>query len=193
MNPTRILRSTRRALTAVPMALALLAGTALLTTGTPATAAEKIDPNKPSVPPATSIVNIYVAGTVVGEPEDVVFPKVQVAIGSTLIPVQAPGEIKRLALDVTVIKAAGAGLESKKKYVATFYDHLLEVYEPALVVDRTFAFGLDEKGLYPDLAGRLLLNLTFDDDGVITGATGTIDAIPPFEEPVDPLIDPATL
>lgn len=194
MKSKQFLTSTRQALAAVPMALALLGGTALLMTGTPA-AAQKAAAKKPPTATVTSFVEILVSGTVAGEPgfsEDVAFPKVKVQIGSTLILDEFDPTNRRVALDISMIKAAGVGLQTRKKYIANYTDHFNQVLESPMQPDTApFLFGLDQKGASADLSGMLSLSLNFDHNGVITGARGTIEAVPVYEEPIDPLFDPA--
>ncbi|MEO5660138.1 MAG: hypothetical protein ABIQ90_10110 [Polaromonas sp.] len=176
MKANRLIRRTRQVLTVIPMTLALLTGaTLLMATSTSAIAQTALQPQ-----PTTSTVQIVIAGTVPGPPEDVVFNKAQVQVGSTLIPADPtdPTSVKKLKLDFTFIKAAGVGKTTKAKYIASDKVTVTRDFSGTMVVKITFSFVQDKHPLTEARYGLATFNLTFDTNGVITGASGAISGVP---------------
>ena len=190
MKTSTNFKGTRQALMAVPMALALLAGTTLMT-ATPA-AAQVTTTTTAKKPPTTtatktSTVEILVSGAVEAEPETVVFEKVRLAISSTLIPADGTN-LDRVALDIGFVKAEGYGLESKKKYISSYKEVVQANFAARIELDQIFKFGFAEiKPLAEDLPGLLSLDLDLDSTGAITSAVGSIHTVP-VVEPVDPAL-----
>lgn len=176
MKTNRFIRRTRQVLTVIPMTLALLTGATLLMT----TSTSVIAQTAPL--PTKSIVQIVISGTVPGPPEDVVFSKAQVVVGSTLIPADPTvlNSVKRLMIDFTFLKAAGFGTTTKAKYIASDQVTLIRNFSGTLVLGITFPFVEDKQPLTSARSGLATFNLTIDTNGVITGASGAISGIPAF-------------
>jgi hypothetical protein len=175
MNMHQFSSSTRRVLSAIPMVFALLTGATFLMAAPCAIAAVA------TTSPPKSIVDILVTGTVPGPPEAVNFTKVTAEIGSTLLPgdpatATSPATAPRLMIDITFIKAPGVGATTKLKYTAEAGVTKIRDFAGNMVLEITFPFNLDKRPLNEALSGLATFNLTFDTNGVITGASGTISA-----------------
>lgn len=179
MRMQQFLSSARRALTVLPMMFALLTGATLLVTTTSATAqVAKSTPTK-------SIVDFFISGTVAGAPEDVVFRSVKVEIGSTLIPSGYPGVAPRLIVDIKFLdRPVGTGVTTHGVYFAMFQTSILREFAPNMTLAIPFPFLLNKAPFYEALSGLATYHLTFDRNGVITGAFGAISAIPNYDPPI---------
>jgi hypothetical protein len=191
MSMYKFLGGTRRVLAAIPMMVVLL-------TGTTSAMAQVV-----AAVPTKSTVTVVLTGTVPGPPEDISFTKAQVQIGSTLARDPDPTLPPVLIVDITFLKAAGVGVTTKSKYVAEGQVIKVRPLAATDAIQITFPFALDKaltaaqttslssttstatktatiadstKTVAEARAGLATFNLTFDTNGVITGATGTIGA-----------------
>ena len=174
MKLHHFLNSTRRVLAVIPVMVVLLAGTS--------SAMAQVAPTFPT----KSVVNIVVTGTVPGPPEDVAFNKVGVEIGSTLSRDADPTVPPQLIIDMNFLKAAGVGLSTKTKFIADAQVTMVRPQTSTAVLEITFPFRQDKttaltaaestQFLSEARTGLVTFNLTFDANGVITGASGTIGA-----------------
>lgn len=174
MKLHQFLSSTRRVLAVIPVMVVLLAGAS--------SAMAQVAPTFPT----KSVVTIVVTGTVPGPPEDVAFNKVGIEIGSTLSRDADPAVPPQLIIDMNFLKAAGVGLTTKKKYIADAQVTMVRPLTSTAVLEITFPFVENKttaltsaestKFLSEAPAGLATFNLTFDTNGVITGASGTIGA-----------------
>ena len=172
MNMHQFFTGTRRVLAVMPMLWVLLTGT------TSAVAQVAL------ATPTKSVVTVAVSGTVDGSiavsgagmaaQESVAFNKVGVEIGSTLSRNSDPALPPVLIVDITFLKAAGFGAVTKGKYVAEARVTKLRPFVANEVIAITFPFALDKAPLNEARAGLATFTLTFDTNGVITGASGTI-------------------
>lgn len=190
----QFLSGTRRVLAVIPMMVVLLTGT----TSSMAQLAQGALLVAPVIP-TKSVSTIVVTGTVPGPPEAVDFNKVQVQIGSTLARDPDPTLPPVLIVDITFLKAAGVGATTKTKYVAdaqvtkirplaandviaiTFpfvatKDKAATATTPAVISPTPPTTAQNTQFLAEAPSGLATFNLTFDTNGVITGATGTIGA-----------------
>jgi hypothetical protein len=190
MNMHSFLSGTRRRLAVLPMALIMLTGvTSAMAQVAPAT-------------PIKSTVNILVSGTVPGVPEAVAFTNAAVQIGSTLSRNSDPALPPVLIVDITFLKATGTGALSKAQYVAEAQVTKMRPFTANDVIEVTFPFNASAttaatvtaaaaatplairtaamaaatKVLSEARAGRAVFTLTFDTNGAVTGASGTIGA-----------------
>lgn len=175
MYTHQFLSRARRVLALIPVVVVLL-------TGTTSALAQVVAPAK--IPPM-STVTIVVTGTVPGPPESVAFNKVGVEISSTLSRDPDPTLPPQLIVDITFLKAAGVGLSTKTKFIADYKVTHVRPVRANDVIDITFPFQADKiitssamnTQLFTEArAGAATFNLTFDTNGVITGATGSIGA-----------------
>jgi len=172
MNIHELRAGTRAMLAAVPILLAVL-------TATTSAVAQVAPPN-----PTRSAVTVTISGTVEGTTatsgsqtaaqEPVAFDKVPVEIGSTLSRNSDPALPPVLIIDITFLKAQGVGLVTKSKFIAQAGVTKLKPFANNLVVPITFPFNLDKTPFSDARAGLATFNLTFDTNGVITGASGAI-------------------
>jgi hypothetical protein len=179
MNIHQFLSGTRKVLAAVPMLVVLLSGTT--------SAMAQVALLAPATP-TKSTNTIVVTGTVPGPPEDVAFNKVQVQIGSTLARDPDPTLPPVLIIDITFLKAAGVGVTTKTKYMAEAQVTKVRPQVANDVIEITFPYTQQKataaaltaaestQFLSASPAGLATFNLTFDTNGVITGATGAIGA-----------------
>jgi hypothetical protein len=177
MNIHQFLSGTRKVLAAVPMLVVLLSG---------ATSAMAQVALLAPATPTKSTNTVVITGTVPGPPEDVVFDKVKVEIGSTLARDPDPTLPPVLIVDITFLKAAGVGATTKTKYVAEAQVTKVRPQVANDVIEITFPYTQTKAGaltaaestqfLSASPAGLATFNLTFDTNGVITGATGAIGA-----------------
>jgi hypothetical protein len=190
MNMHSFLSGTRRRLAVLPMALIMLTGvTSAMAQVAPAT-------------PIKSTVNILVSGTVPGAPEAVTFSNAAVQIGSTLSRNSDPALPPVLMVDITFLKAIGVGALSRAHYVAEAQVTKMRPFKANEVIEVTFPFSASAtagailttstavsslairtttmaaatKALSEARAGRAVFTLTFDTNGGVTGASGTIGA-----------------
>ena len=172
MNMHELRAGTRAMLAALPMLLAVL-------TATPSAVAQVAPAN-----PTRNAVTVPVSGTVestaatsgsqTAAQEPVAFNKVPVEIGSTLSRNSDPALPPVLIIDITFLKAEGVGLVTKSKFIAEAGVTKLKPFAANLVIPITFPFNLDKRPLSEARSGLATFNLTFDTNGVITGASGTI-------------------
>jgi hypothetical protein len=185
----QFLSSTRTVLAVIPMLVILLTGSNLASAQVaqapaPApAAAAPIDKTK-------STMVIAIDGTVPVGTDNVVFNKVSVEIGSTLSRDADPAVAPQLIIDIRFLKAAGTAVNSKAKYESIAEFQIVKLFTPTKVLELTFPFTEVKAGkafsaltpaestqvLVDSPAGLATFNLTFDANGVITGATGSIGA-----------------
>jgi hypothetical protein len=190
MNMHQFLIGTRRRLAVLPMALLMLTGaTSALAQVAPAN-------------PTKSTVNILVSGTVGGHPEAVTFTNAAVQIGSTLSRNSDPALPPVLIVDITFLKATGTGVLTRAQYVAEAQVTKMRPFKANEVIEVTFPFSASAtagasltaaassaplairtaahafatKALSEARAGHAVFTLTFDTNGGVTGASGTIGA-----------------
>lgn len=176
MTMRKFLNTVRQALTVLPMIFALFTGASLVAATMSATA------QAATATPAKSIVDFFISGTVAGAPENVVFRNVKVEIGSTLIPSGDPAVAPRLILDIKFLnRAAGQGASTNGVYFAMFQTSIIREFAPNMTLAIPFPFLLNKAPFYDALSGLATYNLTFDRNGVITGASGTISAVPNYD------------
>jgi hypothetical protein len=190
MNMHPFLSGTRRRLAIIPLALILLTGATC--------AMAQVAPANP----IKSTVNILVSGTVPGAPEAVAFSNAAVQIGSTLSRNSDPALPPVLIVDITFLKAIGTGALTKTQYVAEAQVTKMRPFKANEVIEVTFPFNASmtaaptvttaavttslairttaiataTKAVSEARAGRAVFTLTFDTNGGVTGATGTIGA-----------------
>lgn len=175
MNMQRFLTAARRALSVVPVIGVLLWGH---TSALAQTAAAN---------PPQSTVTIPVSGTVAGSPvsataasatEAVSFARANVQIDSTLARPE-PGSTPVVIVSITFLDASGTGVKSKTKYVADTRLTQIRPLKGTDVIETTFPFAPDRpQGFLESRVGRATFTLTFDTNGVLTGASGAIDTLP---------------
>jgi hypothetical protein len=174
MKLHQLFAGTRRVLAGVPVALALLTAAA---------------PAPAQVAPANltrSAVTVAVSGTVEGATavsgssmaaqEAVAFNKVSVEIGSMLSKNSDPALPPVLIVDITFLKAQGIGLATKGKFIADAHVTKQRPFAPNDVIAITFPFNLEKAPAHESRSGHATFHLTFDSNGVITGASGSIDS-----------------
>jgi hypothetical protein len=190
MNMHSFLSGTRRQLAVLPVALLMLTGAT--------SAMAQVAPANPT----KSTVNILVSGTVSGAPEAVTFSNAAVQIGSTLSRNSDPALPPVLIVDITFLKATGTGAFTKAQYVAEAQVTKIRPFKANEVIEVTFPFSASTaagatlttavagaplairtaamaaatKVLSEARSGRAVFSLTFDTNGAVTGATGTIGA-----------------
>jgi hypothetical protein len=190
MNMHPFLSATRRRLAVLPLALIMLTGATC--------AMAQVAPANP----IKSTVNILVSGTVPGAPEAVTFSNAAVQIGSTLARNSDPALPPVLMVDITFLKATGVGALSKAQYVAEAQVTKMRPFKANEVIEVTFPFSASmtaattlttsavatplairttamataTKAVSEARAGRAVFTLTFDTNGGVTGASGTIGA-----------------
>lgn len=177
----------RRVLTAIPLTLMLLTGANFANAQT-APLAVPIDKVK-------STMVIFVDGAVPLGTDSVVFKNVQVEVGSTLSRDADPTVAPQLIIDIRFLKAAGTAVTSKVKYESIAEFQIVKQFTPTRVLELTFPLTeikVDKAGLpraqstlnpaestqtlVDSPAGLVTFNLTFDTNGIVTGASGTIGA-----------------
>jgi hypothetical protein len=175
MNTHQFLSGTRRRLAVLPMALLVLTGATC--------AMAQVAPANPT----KSTVNILVSGTVPGAPEAVAFTNAAVQIGSTLSRDSDRDKSPVLIVDISFIKATGIGAITGTQYVAEAQVTKLRPFKANEVIEVTFPFSASTtagatlttaatKALSEARAGRAIFTLTFDTNGGVTGASGTLGA-----------------
>jgi hypothetical protein len=136
--------------------------------------------------PVKSTVNILVSGLVPGAPETVGFTNAAVQIGSTLSRNSNPALPPVLIVDITFLKATGIGATTKTQYVAEAQVTKMRPFKANDVIEVTFPFSatmtagmpmaMSTKHVSEARSGRAVFSLTFDTNGGVTGASGTIGA-----------------
>ena len=183
----QFLSGIRRVLTAIPVTLILLTGTNFANAQT----ALLIVP----IEKVKSTMVIFVNGTVPLGTDSVVFSQVRVEVGSTLSRDADPAVAPQLIIDIRFLKAAGTAVTSKVKYESIAEFQIVKQFTPTQVLELTLPFTeakVDKAGvlrvastlnpaestqtLVESPAGLVTFNLTFDTNGVVTGASGTIGA-----------------
>lgn len=177
MHMHRFLTGARRALSAIP-----LVGVLLLFWNTSAPAQTAV------AHPTQSTVVLPVSGTVAGSAvsttaastsENVFFANANVQIDSTLARDADLREKPVVILNITFLKAYGMGETSKTKYLADTRVTKTRALQGTDVIEVTFPFAPDTpQGFLESRSGRATFALTFDSNGVLTGASGTIDTPP---------------
>ena len=189
MKLINLIGGTRSALAAIPMALALLAGTT-------AAMAQVATTAPPAVFPKQTMVPVSVSGTVPFGTDSIVFSKQAVEINSTLSRDADPTVPPQLIVEIAFLKVTGQAVNSKLKYVT---DAVITKVRPMVgtqTIELTVPFTeakLDKFGKAIDPATltaaeetRLLTSgtavgsatfiLSVDTNGTLTGATGSIGA-----------------
>jgi hypothetical protein len=174
MNMHQVFAGTRRMLVGVPIVLAVL------------TAADAAVAQVASAGLTRSAVTVTVSGTVGGQTgvsgsamaaqEPVAFHRVLVEIGSTLAKDSDPALPPVLIVDITFLKAHGVGLVTKGKFIAEANVTKQRLFAANDVIAITFPFNLDRSPVHESRSGHATFHLTFDTNGVITGASGSIDS-----------------
>ena len=174
MNIHQLRVGTRAMLAALPLVLAVLTVTT--------SAVAQVAPADPT----RSAVIVTISGTVNGTTaasatttaaqEQVVFNNVPVEIGSTLSRDSDPTLPPVLIVDITFLQDQGIGAASKAKYIAPARVTKLRPLTPNAVIAITFPFTRDQSPSSEARTGLATFNLTFDANGVITGASGSIDS-----------------
>jgi hypothetical protein len=181
MKMHRFLTGTQRALSAIPVMGVLLLGS----TEAQAQIAAVNPPQSVVVALAsgavgrstltTAVTSLAVAAPSAGTAETVSFSNANIRIDSTLARDPTLLTPPQVILNFTFLKALGVGLTSKASYIADYRVTKLRPLVGTDVIEIIFPF-------YPNTAtgsrearsGRASFTLTFDTNGVITGATGTI-------------------
>lgn len=175
MNMHQLRAGARAMLAALPMLLAVsTATTSAMAQVAPAT-------------PTRSAVSVAISGTVEGTAatsgsqtaaqEPVAFDRAAVEIGSMLSRNSDPALPPVLIVDITM-KAQGVGVVTKSKFLAEAGVTKLRPFTTSEVIAVTFPFNLDKLPLNSARSGLATFNLTFDTNGVITGAFGSIGSNP---------------
>lgn len=174
MKVHQFFSKTHKVLAAIPVMVVLLAGMP--------SAMAQVATTQIATP--TSVVNVVITGTVPGPPEDVAFNKVQVQLTSSLAKDPNPALPPQLIIGMNFIKAAGVGV-SKIKYIADAQVTKIRPVSNNVALQITFPFEQDKILTTADTAtqvfsaarsGLATFNITVDNNGVITGATGSIGA-----------------
>ena len=182
-----LLDGIRKVLTAIPVILMLLTGanSAIAQVASSATPIDKIK----------STMVIFVDGTVPLGTDGVVFNQARVEVGSTLSRDADPTVAPQLIIDIRFLRAAGTAVTSKVKYESIAEFQIVKQFTPTRVLELSFPLTeikVDKAGvaraasslnavestqtLVDSPAGLVTFNLTFDTNGVVTGASGTIGA-----------------
>ena len=190
MKLNNLIGGTRSALAAIPMALALLAGTTaamaqVATTATPT-----------AVFPKKTMVPVSVSGTVPFGTDSIVFSKQAVEINSTLSQDADLTVPPQLIVEIAFLKVTGQAVNSKLKYVT---DTVITKVRPVVgtqTIELTVPFtemkfdkfgkaiapatltAAEETRLLTSgtAVGSATFILSVDTNGTLTGATGSIDA-----------------
>ena len=174
MKVHQFLGKAHKVLAAIPVMVVLLAGMP--------SAMAQVATTQIATP--TSVFNLVITGTVPGPPEDVAFNKVSVQLTASLAKDPNPALPPQLIMGMNFIKAAGVGV-SKIKYVADAQVTKIRPVSNNVALQITFPFEQDKILTTADTAtqvfsaarsGLATFNITVDNNGVITGATGSIGA-----------------
>jgi hypothetical protein len=181
MNMHLFLTGTRRVLSILPLTGVLLVGSTSALAQVVAT-----------LPPPQSVVTIPIAGTVnsstatnvatrapaalaTGTAESVSFANANIQIDSTIARDPNPAIPPQVIVNITFLKAAGVGVTSATKYTADYRVTKIRPLVGTDVIAVTFPFSQDKpQGYLEARAGLATFTLTFDANGVITGASGAI-------------------
>ena len=189
MKLINLIGGTRSALAAIPMALALLAGTT-------AAMAQVATTAPPAVFPKQTMAPVSVSGTVPFGTDSIVFSNQAVEIYSTLSRDPDPTVPPQLIVEIAFLKVTGQAVNSKLKYVT---DTVITKVRPVVgtqTIELTVPFTemkFDKFGkaiapatLTAPEETRLLTSgtavgsatfvLSVDANGMLTGATGSIGA-----------------
>ena len=175
MQVHQFLSKAHKVLAAIPVMVVLLAGMP--------SAMAQLAPTQIATP--TSVVNVVITGTVPGPPEDVAFNRVQVQLTSALAKDPDPALPPKLIVGMNFIKVAGVGVSTKIKFIADAKVTKVRPVSNKVVLQITFPFEEDNllttsavatRVVSAARAGLATFNITVDNNGVITGATGTIGA-----------------
>jgi hypothetical protein len=176
MKLHRLLNGARSVLSVIPMIGVLLLGNASALAQTASTH------------PTQSTMAFRISGTVAGSStlsdsttaastlESVSFTNANIQIDSTLARDPDFGNRPVVIVNITFLKASGLGETSKTKYIAEAQVTKVMALQRSDVIEITFPFAPDTpQGFLEARAGLATFTLTFDTNGVITGASGTID------------------
>jgi hypothetical protein len=186
----QVLSGTRTVLAVIPMLVVLLTGSNLASAQVVPAPVPAAAPAKAPIDKVKSTMVIAVDGTVPVGNDNVDFKKVSVEIGSTLSQDADPAVAPQLIIDIRFLKAAGTAVISKAKYESIAEFQIVKLFTPTKVLELTFPFTEVKAGkafsaltpaestqvLVDSPAGLATFNLTFDANGVVTGATGSIGA-----------------
>lgn len=177
----------RKVLTALPLVLMLMTGAnpAMAQAASGAAAIDKVK----------STMVIVINGTVPLGTDSVVFSNARVKVGSTLSRDADPAVAPQLIIDIRFLRAVGTAVASKVRYESIAEFQVVKQFTPTRVLELTFPFTetkVDKAGLprapnslspaestqtlVESPAGLVTFNLTFDTNGIVTGASGTIGA-----------------
>lgn len=189
----QLLSRARKALIAIPVTLILLMVTTL--TSAQVSAPIAVAPTVGPIDKAKSVMVIAIDGAVPLGTDSVVFNRVPVEVGSTLSRDADPTVPPQLIIDIRFLKAAGTAVTSKVKYESIAEFQIVKQFTPTRVLELPFPFTeikVDKTGLpmaastlsaaestqtlVQSPAGLVTFNLTFDTNGIVTGASGMIGA-----------------
>jgi hypothetical protein len=181
MNMHQFLSRTRKVLVVIPVMAVLLTGT------TAAMAQIRLAAvTAPAAKAVKSIKSIAIGGTVPFGADSVVFTNQSVEIGSTLSPNSDPALPAVLIIDLNFIKVGGIAAASNVKYTSEFQVTKVRPFSSNVVLEITFPFvqtkataltsAESTQFLSEAPTGLATFNLTFDTNGVVTGASGKIGA-----------------
>ena len=177
MKVHQFLSKAHKVLAAIPVMVVLLAGMP--------SAMAQLAPGATQIATPTSVFNLVITGTVPGPPEDVAFNKVSVQLTASLAKDPNPALPPQLIMGMNFVKAAGVGMTSKIKYIADAQVTKIRPVSNNVALQITFPFEEDKLLTTADTAtqvfsaaraGLATFNITVDNNGVITGATGSIGA-----------------
>ena len=177
------LNRTRTALAAIPVLVALLAGASAIAQTTSTTL---LDPPK-------TVKEIRISGTPPMGDDSVFFDKQAVLVESTLSKDADPAVPPQLILDFKFLKFTGQAVKSKLKYISDNEIHLLKLLAPRHQLEVTFSAPeakVEKNGTLKDPTAltaaestqvltqapsfKVVFDLTFDPNGVLTGAAGMV-------------------
>lgn len=181
MNMHRFSSGTRRVLVAIPTIGVLLWGStstqAQIAAANPpqsvvvALASGTVGRSTLTAAAASSAVTAPPAGTA----ETVSFSNANILIESTLAKDPNLTARPQVILNFTFLDAVGVGLTSRAAYVADYRVTKIRPLVGTDVIEVMFPFSQNTAtGRLESRSGRAVFTLTFDTNGVITGASGTI-------------------
>ena len=181
MNMPLFLTGTRRVLSVFPLIGVLLVGsTSALAQVVPANPPQSVvtlpiagTVRSTTAPATTSAVAAPAAGTT----EDVSFARANIQIDSTIARDPNPAVQPQVIVNITFLKAAGVGVTSKTMYTTDYRVTKIRPLVGTDVIAVTFPFTQDKpQGYLEARSGLATFTLTFDTNGVITGASGGISS-----------------